>query len=255
MTAPLHQVPAGWAPDVSAFGAQWAALPEEVRAAAASWAARTLWALSGRRFGTSELVVAPFIPPPRGTYYDSTYRGLTGRGYAVTTAGVSGGLGACGSARAFRLPWGPVVDVAVVVLDGQVLAEDAWHLDPDGTLVRMDGGGWPVGQDVYAPRWTVQYTRGQEAPPDANLAAGRYAMELARALTQDAACRLPSRTRDVARQGISVGLAAPEDLADAGLTGVTLVDHWLRSANPGQLQQAPSFWSPGSTRHRVLDVL
>ena len=250
MTAPAPQVPPGWAPDVSAFGAQWDALPAEVQAAAASWAARSLWALSGRRFGTSELVVAPFITPPRPSFYDPR-----GGRYAVSTAGVSGGLAGCAAQRAFRLPWGPVKEVALVILDGVAMPGDRWLLDPDGTLVRTDGGGWPVAQDVYAPRWTVQYTRGQEAPRDANLAAGRYALELAKAMTADASCKLPSRTRDVARQGIGLSLAAPEDLADAGLTGVTLVDQWLRAVNPAGLPEAPSFWSPSAARHRVLAVL
>lgn len=245
MTEPL---PNGWAPSTDLLGPSWEALPTDVRAVAEQVAVRTLWALSGRRFGTLDVTLAPFIPRPRVDWYTGHRAGVAlnaGSGMAVS--------GYCTPARAFRLP-GPVVGVAQVVVDAEVLDDAAWHLDPDGTLVRTDGGGWPVAQDVYSPRWAVRYTRGIAPGVDGNLAAARYALELGRGMVADPKCKLPSRARDVTRQGVSVTLAAPEDLADAGYTGVPPVDAWLRTVNPDGLRQAASIWSPLSARHRVLAV-
>lgn len=244
MTEPL---PAGWSPNTDVLGASWSALPVDVRDTALQVAVRTLWALSGRRFGTAEITLAPFIAPPRTSWYDTQRVGLA----LNSAAGIA--VGGCGTARAFRLP-GPAVAVAEVVLDGQVLDVAAWTLDPDGTLVRVDGAGWPIAQDVYAPRWIVRYTKGLVPDAAANEAAGRYALELARGMTADPKCKLPARTRDVARQGISLSLATPEELADSGGTGIPRVDAWLRTVNPHRLTAAAAFWSPAIARHRVIAI-
>jgi hypothetical protein len=250
VTEPTPQLPAGWDPAVEALGTSWSALPVEVRNRALEVAVRALWALSGRRFGTVELTLAPYIPPPRTGWYDGHRRGLglnSAGGYAA------GGPGVCGPARVFRLP-GPVVSVAEVVVDAVVLDPSAWNLDPDGALVRVDGGGWPVAQDVYVPRWAVRYVRGILADAAANTAAARYALELARGATADPKCKLPARTRTVTRQGISLDLATPEELSEGGLTGVGPVDAWLRSVNPAGLSEAATIWSPAAVRHRVIAV-
>lgn len=249
MAEPTPPLPAGWSPNVAALGDQWASLDVAVRDAALRWSIELLWKLSGRQFGLTEVTLAPYIPPPRRGYFDNHYRLPVGLNAAARFAG--GGV--CSPARTFRLP-GRAIAVAEVVVDGAVLDEAAWTLDPDGTLVRTDGGGWPVAQDVYLPRWVVRYTHGLLAPPDANQAAARYALELARAAVADPRCKLPARVRDVTRQGISLSMAAPEELADAGLTGVAAVDAWLRSVNPDGLPQAATIWSPALTRHRVIAV-
>ena len=249
MTAPAAEpLLAGWAPSVDALGAQWSDLPAEARNGALVAAVRTLWALSGRRFGTVELTLAPFILPPHSGWYDGMRRPVTlnaARGYA------SGGLTACAPARTCRLP-GPVDSVSEVVVDAAVLPTDSWNLDPDGTLVRVDGGDWPVAQDVYVPRFVVRYVRGIPADGPANTAAALYALELARGATADPKCKLPARVRDVSRQGISLSLATPEDLAESGGTGLPAVDVWLRAINPDGLTQPATIWSPNAARHRVI---
>jgi hypothetical protein len=250
MTEPAPQLPAGWDPAVEALGTSWSVLPVEVRNRALEVAVRALWALSGRRFGTVELTLAPYLPPPRVDWYDGHRAGL---GLNAAAGYAAGGAAGCAPARAFRLP-GPVVAVAEVVVDAVVLGPSAWHLDPDDTLVRVDGGGWPVGQDVYVPRWVVRYVRGIPADVQANTAAARYALELARGLTADPKCKLPARTRSITRQGISLELAAPEDLSEGGLTGVGPVDAWLRAVNPAGLAEAATVWSPAVSRHRVIAV-
>lgn len=269
MTAPVP-LPSGWSPSTEVLGDQWAALDPVVAAAALRWSVEVLWKLSGRQFSTTEVTLAPYLSPPGRGWYDRTRRGLlssvAGGGVQVGGFGgygdsyADGGFGGfgCGGRNpfvGFRLPGGYVAGVAQVIIDGAVLTEGLdWHLDPDGTLVRVDGQAWPVAQNVYAPRWLVRYTRGLPAPDDANQAAARYALEVARAAVADPRCALPARTRDIVRHGIKTTLVAPETLTDAGLTGVDAVDAWLRAVNPDRLARAATVWAPSSSRHRVVAV-
>lgn len=238
---------AGWAPNTSVFGAQWADLPEAVRDAALRASVNTLWALSGRQFAVLDVTLAPYLPaarPSARTEYGRVLSAGAGR-----TPLVPGGVQ---PSRAFRLPGG-AVSVTRVELAGEELPASAWTLDPDGTLVRLDGA-WPAGQDVYAPVWTVRYLRGQAAPDDANLAAGRYALELAKAMHLDPATPTPTRTRDAARQKIDRASEDAEERANEGLTGVPVVDKWLRAVNPHRLAATPFVWSPDTDRHRIITV-
>jgi hypothetical protein len=242
-------LPAGWAPDVESLGPSWEALPPDVQQRALQIAVHTLWALSGRRFGTRTVTLAPYLRPARRSWVDS------GRpaGIAVNAAAGYAVGGACGGsvARILQLP-GPVVSVEQVLLDGEPFTD--WVLDPDGTLVRTDGSAWPVGQDVYAPRWIVRYVKGEAVPYAGNVAVARYALELAKAMTTPATCKLPTKTRDIVRQGVAVTLSDPKELAENGWTGMPSVDAWLRTVNPsGQAENASLVApAPARFRHRVL---
>jgi hypothetical protein len=214
-------LPAGWAPDVESLGPSWEALPPDVQQRALQIAVHTLWALSGRRFGTRTVTLAPYLRPARRSWVDS------GRpaGIAVNAAAGYAVGGACGGsvARILQLP-GPVVSVEQVLLDGEPFTD--WVLDPDGTLVRTDGSAWPVGQDVYAPRWIVRYVKGEAVPYAGNVAVARYALTL----------------------------SDPKELAENGWTGMPSVDAWLRTVNPsGQAENASLVApAPARFRHRVL---
>jgi hypothetical protein len=243
VTDPEPLVP-GWNPTTGVLGTAWSDLPEDVRESATKLAAHTLWSLSGRQFGTREIVLAPYLRPAGvGWYEGHQVRVATN---AADQVAVNDG---CRGRSAVHLP-GPVHEVHEVVLYGEVLPAEEWLLDPDGTLVRTVGS-WPVGQDVYRPVWTVRYTRGVPAPAEANLAVARYALEIARGIVADPACKLPSRVRDLTRQGISMSFEDPDK---PGLTGFGPVDSWLRTVNPGGLTEAARFSAP-SGRHRVLAVL
>jgi hypothetical protein len=239
----------GWDPRVDLLDDDWDTLPSEVTDAALQVAVATLWALSGRRFGLRDILLAPYLPA-RNPGYVTTYRvgsaSLVGVGVAV-------GIGLCGSDvyTRLRLP-GPVHAVTRVDLDGTPFPD--WVADPDGTLVRTDGLAWPIAQNVYSPRWLVTYTLGVLPPEEANIAAARYALEVGRGMTADPACRLPARTRDITRQGIAVTLTDPTDLTSGGLTGVPAVDAWLRAVNPASLPEAPALSGMNTARHRTLTI-
>ena len=239
-------MPAGWEPDTAVLGSQWAVLDPDVAAAALSLAEAELWALSGRRFGVWTVELAPYLPARRPWYGVDAYTAAPWGGYTFdAAAGTARAWGAeVAGNRAFRLP-GPVVSVAQVHLDGAVMDPAHWVRDPDGRLVwaapATVGPGWPVAQDVYAPRWTVTYTRGTPVPAAGRVALARYAMELAKGMGAAPADRIPGRARDVTRAGTSLSLAAPEDVANAGLTGVPLVDAWLRAVNPHRLTSRPDY--------------
>jgi hypothetical protein len=250
VTEPL---PAGWAPATDLFGEQWAALPDEVAAASSEQAVRLLWALTGRQLGIRPIRLAPYVPWPRSGYFTGLSR-HGGYGYAplswASPASVTVGFG-CAGFVAFRLPGRPV-SVEAVWIDGAELDPGAWTLDPDGTLVRTDGGTWRYAQNVYAPAWIVGYTEGAVVDAAGNAAAGRLALEIGRALLADPACRLNPRTRDLVRGGTSISLADPNDPANAGLTGLVSVDRWVRAVNPAGLAELASLSGMNTARHRVL---
>jgi hypothetical protein len=110
----------------------------------------------------------------------------------------------------------------------------------------------------------VEYLRGTEVPAAANLAAGAYAIEWMKAHTGAKGCRLPQRTREVIRAGVTTQLAAPEILNQGGLTGIDEVDAFISAVNPARAQmlarnytravEPGAVWSPELAAHRVLEV-
>jgi hypothetical protein len=245
-------VPAGWAPNTDLFAEQWETLPPEVQQESVQQAVRLLWALTGRQLGTRTIKMAPYVPWPRRDYFSGLTR--TGFGYAPLTTASPGSVTAwfgCGGFVAFRLP-GRAVDVEHVWVDGAELPADAWTLDPDGVLVRTDGGVWRYAQNVYRPNWIVQYIEGAVVDAAGNAAAGRLALEIGRALVADPACRLNPRTRDIVRGTTSISLADPNEAANLGLTGVAPVDRWVRAVNPSGLPELASLSGMNTARHRVL---
>lgn len=247
----------GWTPDTSVAGAGWQEATNEERAAALAWSVAVLWSLSGRRFELHPHRVAPFIPVRRPSAYDVRQRfmGLgvnSAAGLGVNYRGgyASGGL-AC-SSNVVRFPW-PVHAVTLVQVDGLDLPAESWTLDPDGALVRTDGAGWPIAQNVYAPvpRWLVDLVIGILPDDAANAAAGRYAGELLRA-SKGQPCALPARARSITRPGLTIELPDPATLTENGRTGNGQVDAWLAAVNPAGLAAAPGVYSPDVAAHRFL---
>jgi hypothetical protein len=226
-------VPDGWAPSTELFADVWDTFPVDVQDEALAQSVR----------------LAPYVPWPRAGYFPFPARSwspLTWSGPATVTLWAG-----CVGLQAFRLPGRPV-SVQQVTADGAPLPDTAWVLDPDGTLVRVDGRTWPRAQNVWAPTWIIDYTHGCVVDEAGNAAAGRLATEIGRALLADPACRLNPRTRDVVRGTTSVSLADPNEAANAGLTGVAPVDRWVRAVNPAGLPEVASLSGMTTARHRVL---
>lgn len=250
---PLH----GWTPDTSVAGAGWQEATPEEQAAALAWSVAVLWALSGRRFEVHPHRVAPYIPLRVPSAYDVRQRFM---GLGVNSAaglGVNYGAGTARggapcSANVVRFPWA-VAEVTGVQVDGLPLPVESWTLDPDGALVRTDGAGWPIAQDVYAaaPRFLVDMVIGNMPDDAANAAAGRYAGELLRA-SKGQPCALPARARSITRPGLTIELPDPATLTENGRTGNGQVDAWLAAVNPGGLAAGAAVYSPDVAAHRFL---
>lgn len=214
-------------------------------------ASEILWALSGRRWygeGCTETAVLRSFPPHPGTSawpYHSSWGScgcwefstwLDGRPFPSWPAWWRD--------RdhfvpfALKLPRSPVASIVSVTVDGNPFT--AYRLLRSGWIERTDGQAWRMCDDST----TIVYTFG-EAPP----AGGRdSALELGIELAKDRLgldnCRLPTRTTQVTRQGVTMTVVDPQEFLDKGRTGLPGVDLWLSAVNPGATPQAATVWSP-----------
>lgn len=247
MTAPSPGLPlGGWDPDVTTAGPEWLAATADQRSDAIAAAVRSVWALTGRQLGVAEVTLAPWVPYIPPDYYRAP-------GFPFTRPYSPNSRYSGDRYRSVLLP-GPVVEVREVLIAGLPMTEPEWALQlPVGRLVKRQGA-WPS-QDLTWPIFTVRYVRGTPVPSDANTAAGLLAYELLKARVGAKACALPARTREVSRAGISISMAAPEDLFAAGLTGVPAVDSFITSVNPTHSQMPSAVYSPDVTgAHRIVSV-
>jgi len=132
-----------------------------------------------------------------------------------------------------------------VVIDGVVLAADAYEVRAYRRLVRVDGGSWPctnnfsgdsgVGGDDGT--WQITYDYGRDVPAGGRLAARILACQLALARCGAEGCILPQRLREIDRQGVSMVFADPLEFLAEGLTGIYEADLWLSTVNPTKLKR------------------
>lgn len=137
----------------------------------------------------------------------------------------------CGGQAELTLGYEPLIAVSQVKVDGAVLAPTAYRVDDYRWLVRLDGEPWPMCQDValadtQPDTFSVTFTWGRAVPEAGVLAAKALACELYQACT-GGECRLPSRTRAVARQGVELLFHDPIELIEAGLYGIPEIDAFL----------------------------
>lgn len=136
---------------------------------------------------------------------------------------------ACGGwLQKVTLP-GVAQSVVEVLIGGVVLAPSAYRLDPDNTLLRTDGGAWPVCQNMAAAgtatgTFQVTYSHGYAPPETGRRAAAQLAREFWLACN-GAPCKLPAGVVQIARQGITITRAAA--LFKDGATGLAMVDAFL----------------------------
>lgn len=225
---------------------------EELAQACVDQAAEILYALSGRQFGLCEVKVRPcreectdwrvgpfsFFP-----WYPALENGIWRN---VACGGGCKGACSCSRVCEVALP-GPVGEVTEVLLDGEILDEEAYRVDNRRSLVRIDGGCWPTCQEMGLPStemgtWEVTYLRGLEVPAAGQAALGALACELCKACIGDSSCCLPARVTEITRQGIKMAMLDPMDFLDQGRTGIYAVDLWLRAVNPlGRSRRAHVF--------------
>lgn len=200
---------------------------------AVSMASEVLYELSGRTFqGWCQSVIRPcqnswcwggplgqqFLSRGHVVWNDS--RGW--RGYDDEPC-------SCGAwLQKIQLP-GIAQSIVQVLIGGVVLAPTAYRLDPDNTLIRTDGGAWPICQNMAAKgdqpgAFQVTYQHGYAPNEIARRAAAQLAREFYLACSlQD--CALPSGVVEIVRQGIKITRAA--NLFKDGATGLAMVDSFL----------------------------
>lgn len=226
-----------------------------IEAAALEWATGILSSAAGGRYGICEHVESVW--------------GDVGCTCGLATLGPYGGVtraihgSRCRCCR-LALSHYPVVEVQSVTLNGVTwepfsAGDDDWlfgvglRLDGARELVRTDGTCWPWASDdcVDAPI-VVRYRAGVPPPPGTAVALGELACEAQRALQPSLGeCRLPSRALSVTRQGVTVELADPGAFLTEGLTGLPIVDSWIRSVNPSGLRQPSSVYDALRSGTRV----
>ncbi len=237
---------------------------------AALAATQVLWGLSGQQFGLTSVKLRPcrrgcamsnggYLPdgmvPWAGGY------GSWGYPWPTLYAGtwINLGCGACGwdgcgcsSLQEAVLP-GQVHDVTEVKLDGTVVTGSAYRLDfsPDvfgGVLVRLDGGTWPLCQNLALPdtaagTFSVTARYGMDVPELGRLAVGELACELLKAMSGKD-CRLPEHVTSLARQGVTLSFPDPTELLTGGKLGLVQADRFIQVFNPSGLKRRARTWSP-----------
>lgn len=160
----------------------------------------------------------------------------------------------CGGGSEVRLgPDYPVLGVRRVRVDGDTLTSAAYRIDDGNWLVRLDGDGWPGGQDLTLDPATdtgtfdVTYYYGRVAPPDAVTAARRLAAELYVVGVPGATCSLPQRVQTISRREESISFLDPMEFLADGKTGLYEVDLFLSAERYDATHQGTIVASPDFT--------
>lgn len=233
-------------------------LPPALKARAEALAWTTLQALTGYALTICATSVRPCSQGHAlGTWYEAPVTGtpfgpmVNSRGEWVNTCGCGGyDSCACGDVVAVMLP-GPVGRVLEVKVDGAVVPATAYRVDDARDLVRTDGELWPIAQDMSKAdtepgTFSVTYFRGHGPDELTDYAAGRLAIEFARAMRDPAKCKLPAGVTAVTRQGLSMEINT--GMFPDGYTGIREVDAVIMALNPYGLKSPPRVASPDSLR-------
>lgn len=255
MATPVPPGPCDW-PIITACCDQWDTFPAEVQDNATSWATQILDAATGRRFSQCPVNYRPCGPKCQTSFGYLTWPvgspQSVGGGMPWMTPFIDAGVwrncgcaGGCSCRASHEVPFpGPVAAVTEVRVDGVVLDEDAYRLDVYRgipVLVRIDGEPWPECQDMDADAdevgaFVIVYQPGELLPLAGQLAAGELACEFAKSCV-GAECALPQALSSLSRNGVEVTVADPETILDAGRTGLSNVDLWIKMVNPAGLTQ------------------
>lgn len=216
----------------------------------AAW--ELLFALTGRQFYLCPMVIRPCrtecCDPCSMSGPRWTPALVGGEWINVSCSRCKSGC-SCTEVCEVRLP-GPIHSVEQVRLNGEIIPPTSYRVDDNYFLVRTDGEGcWPTCQNMSADAseegtWEVSYTRGRPIPSAGLAALSELACELCKACVGDTTCCLPGRVTSVNRQGVSFSVTDPVTVAKEGLTGLYLVDLWIRSVNPNGLMHRPVVLSP-----------
>lgn len=239
-----------------------------VTGAALAAASEVLDALSGRQFGECQLVIRPcrsecsgdtwrFIDRswweygqwPRPLFYNGVW-------YNVTCGACSGHC-SCTELQEVRLP-DNVITIDEVKVDGVVLDPSAYRVDNFRILVRIDGGTWPIcnelnNADTEVGTWSITATYGKAVPQLGQIAVGELMCEFVNLLTDNGKCKLPMPTQSLVRQGITMNFLDPTTIFDNGRVGLYISDLFVTTFNPKRIMQAAQVFDVDAMqRHRIV---
>jgi hypothetical protein len=236
------------------------AITPEAAAAAGRLASSVLYEVTGRKWsGVAEQVVRPAArprtdpapPDPRVTS-DNRFTSVPPGWHEAWGWYEWNDRSDLAERRRITLGFYPVNEVLDVEFAGVPLDPATYRVDESRWLVRQDGQRWPCRQDWWAPdgspnTWSVTFTYGTPPPPEGVTVAAVYACELAKSLV-GSDCSLPARTQSITRQGITQVVFDPLDLIVDGMTGLPVVDTWVKAVNPTGRRRRGRIVSPDVPR-------
>lgn len=256
----------GWSPIWGAC--DLTTLSPAVTGAAVQAASEILWGLSGRQFGICQLVVRPcrrecygmswtslgsswwqYGTYPRPLFYNGVWYNL------VCGNGCDSGC-SCSPLSEALLPE-PVTSIVEVKIDGVVLAPSAYRVDDYRKLVRVDGGQWPLCNnlnldDTQVGTWSVTVQFGQPVPTMGQLALGELACQFAHIINGNDECELPNPVQQLVRQGVTMNFLDPNKVFPDGKVGLYLSDLFLGVVNPhGLMSRSEIFDIDGTDGYRI----
>lgn len=259
----MAEAPCTWPLDTTCCS-KWGTYTPETQAAATAYATQILWALTGRRFGNCGITIRPCGSACRHGGWEAFPVSWSGSGGGVLNPYnwngqwfncVCPGRCRCKASCEVDLPY-QASDVTVYV-DGLLLSPDAYRLDNQGfTLVRTDGECFPKCQDLDLSDVTDEGTffvtyADTPVPAGGDIAAGMLACDFAKNCGS-AGCGLPVNVSSITRQGVEVSMPDPTEVLNAGLTGISLVDLWIRANNPYRMASRPRVVTRDRPRLRTV---
>ena len=231
----------------------------DLAAAVEAMAARHLYRWTGSRFAPCPVTIRPCRSDCRSVGQLLNFGGVYGHPVMWPGFGCDcGGQDSCSCNNVCQIELtGPVLVVDEVIIDGEVLPPTAYRVDNGKYLVRLDGECWPECNDLSKPykvedggpdaeavlgTWAVTYRHGLPIPAGGSEIAGLLACEIAKAICNDKKCALPTRVREIQREGITITMLDDFTGLDEGMTGIWLVDAWIRTNRPHVKHF--SIWSP-----------
>lgn len=163
----------------------------------------------------------------------------------------------CSTLSEVDLGYYPITSILEVKVDGDILVNGTdYRVDEFSKLVRLGDEAWPRYQDLSLGSdqdntFEVTFTYGVPPPPAGVKAAAELACQLTLACTPGAEgkCKLPKRTRSVARQGVTIEMFDPNAFLDKGKIGLYVVDLFLTTyPRPSPLAMASPDIGPSVRR-------
>jgi hypothetical protein len=264
---------APWIEESAIPSSRLAKLPRDVSLGfAIACATDLLYTLSGSQFRWGRSVVRPTALNSGWQFQNQLYPYSSMSGY-----GSAWGFAAGWAWTAIGMGWwqygqdssecvlqGIVRKINQVMVDGVVLDPSLYTVYDDRRLVRLidptgqSSGAWPWEQNLGLPltqsgTWAVDYEWGTHPPPSGEMACAELTIELAKAFGGDDETRFNPRVLQVTTEGISMQTANALQYIQQRLSGLPLVDIFLKSYNPdGNRRQQSAFLAPNSTMNREM---